>query len=133
MKKVSFLFFFILLIGLNGCFAQQNVVQEAGGVHIVPEPVSLQKENGHFQLNNTTRVIFLNDQTSDIAKMLAGMLKAPTGFQLNPEKEKSDQAENAIMLKLNKTADAQLGDEGYTLNVSPDEVVIAANKPHGLF
>ena len=130
MKK--FLFLFILsIITLNTCFAENNPVDSQ--VHIVPEPVSMHINHGYFHLNRTTRIISTTKQTAGVAAMMEGMLNEPAGFHITVKNENNGKAVNAIILKLNTTPNKGLGDEGYTLEVSPQRVLIAANKPHGLF
>lgn len=133
MKKFVLLFL-LTVAGLSNCFAQEKQVTSLAhdpAIHIIPKPVSVHKEKGIFLLNNNTKITFINPQTADIAHMMARMLDTPTGYHLSVQKNKA--TENAIILKLNKTLNSQIGDAGYTLQVSPQRVVIAANKPRGIF
>ena len=129
MRKI---FFLILcsFIGISS-FAQSN--PDDAVVHIVPEPVSVKTVNGHFQLKRDTKIIAANGQIKDIAAVLAHLLDAPTGYHLAVKNGNNVHEKNAIILILNKTPDSQIGEEGYTLQVSPERVVIAANKPQGIF
>jgi hexosaminidase len=129
MRKI---FFLILcsFIGISS-FAQSN--PDDAVVHIVPEPVSVKTVNGHFQLKRDTKIIAANGQIKDIAAVLARLLDAPTGYHLAVKNGNNVHEKNAIILILNKTPDSQIGEEGYTLQVSPERVVIAANKPQGIF
>lgn len=100
-------------------------------VHIVPEPVSVTEGQGVFELKPTT-VIWSGKGTSDEASMLARMLGTPTGY--HPAVKNGNQGgTNAVVLKLNAAPVTSLGDEGYTLKVTPQSVEIAANKPQGIF
>jgi hexosaminidase len=57
-------------------------------------------------------------------------LSVPTGYKVSV----SNNASNAIIkLELNKTEDATLGNEGYTLSVTTKDITIKANKPAGIF
>ena len=57
-------------------------------------------------------------------------LSVPTGYNVSV----SGNAPAAVIkLELNKTEDATLGNEGYTLSVTQNNVTIRANKPAGIF
>jgi hexosaminidase len=129
MKKI--LLFLISLISIISSCIAQNVPYD-NVVHIVPEPVSVKVEQGYFQLNESTTIISTNEQTSDVANMMATLLNTPSGYHLTVNKGKTGkQQKNVIILKLN--TNTQLGDEGYTMQVSRERILIVANKPNGLF
>ncbi|GAB3823764.1 glycoside hydrolase family 20 protein [Pontibacter rugosus] len=74
-----------------------------------------------------------NAELRGIADKLAASIAAATGVQPQVvEKKAPAKAKNIIQLALTPTPDT-LGREGYTLEVSPDRVILAANKPNGLF
>jgi hexosaminidase len=129
MKK--YILVFLITLAVLPVTAQQNTVYAK--VHIVPEPVSVQVNEGYFHLNNHTRIIATAKQTADIAAMLKRMLDAPTGFHLAVRQENAGTEDNAIIFKLNTRQSAQLGDAGYDLKVFPDHVLIEANEARGLF
>lgn len=129
MKKNLFLFIFYI-ISISVCFAKNNLVDSL--IHIVPEPVFVQINHGYFHLNRATRIISTK-QTADVAAMMKGMLNELTGFHFTVKNENTKKSENSIILKLNTTPNKDLGDEGYTLEVSPHRVLVAANETHGLF
>ncbi|MEO6948990.1 MAG: glycoside hydrolase family 20 zincin-like fold domain-containing protein [Ginsengibacter sp.] len=126
-KPISLLF---LLMASFGCFAQKD--SGARVVHIIPEPVSLKVGQGYFRLSGSTKIVFTNEQTSEIATMMTGMLNIPTGYHLLAKTGKEANS-NAIILRINNTPDSILGKEGYTLQVTSKKIIIAANQPHGLF
>jgi len=126
--KTGLLFLFSLIF-INNFFAQ-NVVNNPA-VHIIPIPVALTVSQGFFQLNNSTAIISKSSQTAEVANLMANLLNVPTGFQLSVNKSQSNIKNNKISLQL--VANSMLGDEGYTLNVSPELIQIEANKPCGLF
>jgi hexosaminidase len=129
MRKIilAVLFPFILM----SCFAQSNV--EETPVSIVPVPVSVKVESGYFQLNQSTTILFYNAQIKDLADMMSHLLNEPTGYHMAIKNGRDVNAKNAIILVLNKVAKSEIGDEGYTLDVSPEKITIAANKPQGIF
>jgi hexosaminidase len=130
MKKFLFLAL-VFFIGFSNCFAQSHA--DDALVHIVPEPVSVKAAQGHFQLNHTTSIVFGDEQLKGVAGMMSHLLDEPTGYHLRVKKSSDTHEKNSIVLILNKTPLSEIGDEGYTLSVSPERIVIAANKPHGIF
>ncbi len=107
--------------------------QQQQALRIVPEPVSVSVQNGHFLLRPDTRIMVSGAEASGVASLLAGMLNAPTGYRIAVQTGKGTQEGNVIVLRINAGRDASLGNEGYTLRVSEGQVVIAANGPQGLF
>jgi hexosaminidase len=100
---------------------------------IIPKPVSLKTYHGHFKLTAKTRIIIPagNDELRKLGALLAGELQTPVGygFLVSPVNKTT----GVIRLKLNKTANPVIGDEGYHLKVTATGVTISANQPAGLF
>ena len=110
----------ILLIPFLG-IAQQKI-------SIIPQPVSLIAEEGHFTIDKNTSIIF-NTKESDLhhaATFFNSFIKSVSGITLpfNSKKNKS------IVLEIKKTP--TIGDEGYVLNVSPTSIKIVANSKAGI-
>lgn len=124
MKKLTFTLLLLLLL-TSACFSQNNP-----GIHIIPKPVSVEAQQGHFLLKNNTPIVVKDMQVKSIGEMLSKMLQNPTGFTIPVTKRAKGQA---IILELNQTVDKQLGDAGYSLNVSNDRILLSANKARGLF
>lgn len=120
MKKLLLLLSFSLTIV---ALAQSQVPA------IIPQPVDVQMAAGNFLLSKSTVISYNNAGASAVANMLVEKLSKPTGFSLKTQQG----AKGAIRLHLNTTKDDQIGAEGYTLEVSPKNVVITANQPAGLF
>jgi hexosaminidase len=128
MKKTTLLLLTVLCISTFG-FAQDN--QQQTELHIIPEPVSINLQKGFFSLKSNTSVIVEDSKMLELATLFTKMLNAPTGYHLSAKKGK--EVSDAIVLKINKTPDSGLGDEGYTLRVTSKNVIIAANQPNGIF
>ena len=108
-------------------FSQDNTIAEK----LMPLPVSLKSGSGNFVVNSKTSVHILSSDASvnRVANYLSQKLKT-TGLTI-PVIKTSSKAGNSISLSLiNNTS---LGDEGYKLDVSTNNVTISANKPAGLF
>lgn len=98
-------------------------------IHLIPQPAELQQSGGVFTLTGNTGIGFNQPDGRAVAEMLAQKLNVPTGFALKAQQG----TRAAIQLNLNAAPDAKLGKEGYTLEVTPKGVAIAANQPAGLF
>ena len=99
---------------------------------VVPKPVEIKMQKGTFLLSEKTSLSVPagNNDIREIAELFAGELASVSGHK--PEVI-SGKAKQSIEFKLTVTTDVSLGNEGYLLTVSPQGVVICANKPAGLF
>lgn len=106
-------------------------VQEAFDI-VIPKPVSSTASGKTFFLTKHTTIIADDgDEVQAIAGFLAAELKPATGFEPGVRSD-GDPGRDAVILTMSG-ADKQLGDEGYELSVTEDQVRITANKPAGLF
>jgi N-acetyl-beta-hexosaminidase len=99
----------------------------SGYASVVPAPVSSTPATGAYTL--TTGTVIATDSTP-VGQYLATLLRRATGYPL-PVLAPPGKA-GAITLLLSG-APAQVGDEGYTLDVTTTGVLIRARKPAGLF
>lgn len=122
---ISFLFFVSVTV-----FGQRNNVAQL----LIPEPVSVTSGTGNFLLNNNTPVHVLSADPSAkrVAEFISKKISKVSGYTL-PVVANSKNKNVKSGIKLSIIKDATLGDEGYTLNVTPNEISISANKPAGLF
>ena len=121
MKKILILFSSLFIL-LNG-FAQENI-------SIIPQPVKLTKNQGHFILPSVISIGA--DENPALKTALADLserLTIPTGYHVTM----TNSASAVIRIILNKTADPELGNEGYQFAVTPKKVTITANQPAGIF
>ncbi|WP_432710485.1 beta-N-acetylhexosaminidase [Pedobacter sp.] len=99
-------------------------------IAIIPEPVSLIKNNGHFILpENIT--IQAGPAMKAVSDHLQEKLSAATGYFVSTNNSADSKA--TIVLILNNKVNPQIGNEGYQLSVTPAQIVIKANKAAGLF
>ncbi|HET7117086.1 MAG TPA: beta-N-acetylhexosaminidase [Hanamia sp.] len=128
MKKS--IFFFLLLLICFSAFSQKNNVADL----LIPEPVSVSSGTGNFIINNKT-VIHISSSDASVKRVgdfLSKRLSFVTGHNIPVRNISMKQpGSNSITLSLIK--DATIGDEGYKLNVTKNEISISANKPAGLF
>ncbi|WP_233165627.1 beta-N-acetylhexosaminidase [Pedobacter sp. ASV12] len=101
-------------------------------IAIIPEPVSIIKQAGHFVL--PANIVIQAHKSPELKQTIAFLqerLSTPTGYYVSTISAPSATA--TIKLIINETNDAAIGMEGYRLNVGPKQVTIRANKPAGLF
>lgn len=104
----------------------------AQDISIIPEPVSLVKNTGQFVLPKSVIIEAGNTASlKSIADSLSGQLAVPTGFKVSVSTQVN--AASTIRLLLNATEDKTIGHEGYSLEVTSQNVIIRANKPAGIF
>ena len=102
-------------------------------VSLIPIPVSVSATNSSFLISNETG-IYIEDMDQElkwIGQYLAGKLSPATGYDLEVSAVSEAPAAGSILLKV--APDAELGDEGYQLDITDDLVTLSANKPAGLF
>lgn len=126
MKKTSFI---IVMQCICFMFFAQAMSQE---ISIIPEPVSIVKNSGQFVLPPSVTIETGNDAAvRKIADSLLKQLSGATGYNISLSTQGN--VANTIRLLLNTTADKSIGDEGYIVEVTSNNVIMKANKPAGLF
>lgn len=126
---------FLLLTALLLCSFGHSYSQNAASLSLVPKPQHLQVQPGTFNLNQDTRIYVPgnNAELKSIAEKLATEIASATGLQPQVLQRKAPgKAKNIITLSLTSATDT-LGQEGYTLQVSPEHITLAANQANGLF
>lgn len=99
---------------------------------IIPEPVSLLKTNGHFVLPENVIILAPNtDELKPVVDYLEQKISVPTGKFISAYNNTTATA--TVRLILNTKENHILGNEGYQLSVTPNLIIIKANKPAGLF
>jgi len=100
-------------------------------IAIIPEPVNIVENTGEFLLPQNILIdAGTQPELKQTIAFLQERLAVPTGYHVSM----SNDASNAtIHLILNKTADNEIGNEGYRLSVTPKSITIKANQPAGLF
>ncbi len=117
------------LITLLLCIFTFLTARSQQSVKIIPEPVSVIRGSGSFELPKETRISApASTELASTLKFLEQKLTIATG---NVATITSDANKAHISLEL--VPGEQLGREGYTLSVTPAKVSIKANKPAGIF
>jgi hexosaminidase len=117
----------ILAIFIAVC---QAAGQSSESVSVIPQPVSMEVNDGYFEIGPDTRVVAENEAEAEAAKLIDALAPA-MGFELNIA-DASQRRRGSISLRLDEDL-SKLGGEGYMLRVSPRRISIRAKEPAGLF
>lgn len=101
-------------------------------IAIIPEPVSIIKNEGYFTLPGN--ILIEAENTTALQQsivVLQERLTIPTGYYASATAAPSPTA--TIKLILNHKPEPRIGNEGYHLSVSPTEIMVIANQPAGIF
>ena len=126
MKRIALLFGCYLSVSSAVC---QNVTS---AIAIIPEPVEMVKNTGTFIFPQSIVIeaptLLTVKTTTDF---LQQRLKNATGFTVTVNTQPGSTA--SIKLIINKIANKTIGNEGYQLTSTPENITIQANEPAGLF
>ncbi|HEY3291335.1 MAG TPA: beta-N-acetylhexosaminidase [Anaerolineae bacterium] len=97
---------------------------------VLPQPLKLVPGDGAFELLPDTAI--LCDASLNFEGQLLSRTLAPaTGYSF-PVMSGAKARDNVIVLSIDPSL-ARLGDEGYTVEVTPKRVIVKASKPAGVF
>jgi hexosaminidase len=123
--------FLLIMAGLTSCQNSKPTSPEARKAFesVIPKPVSATLTGQTFFVKADTRIVTDSSsaEVKAIGDLLAAKLKDVTGNDVSMENGKG----NVISLNLGGSAD--LGEEGYELEITEQGVNLSANKPAGLF
>ncbi len=106
----------------------------AQDISIIPQPVEMQRQTGVFTLKPTMAIgVKNNDAASErVGSFFAAKIAPATGMLLPTSWGKMDK-QREINFFINQTPNPVIGNEGYTLEVTPKKVILTANTEGGLF
>ena len=116
----------LALLALAGCGRKATVVHPT----VVPEPVFMVEKEGSFTLGATPRISVVNvGQNSATVKFVMNTLRHA---RMHPKLVSSSE-DTDIKLVIYDTANTELGDEGYLVEVRSGGIRLSANTETGLF
>lgn len=118
----------LLAVFLLTFSALQITAQKENTIHLIPQPVSVEKGTGVFSAKTVIRFSITGTETENIASQFTDRFLRVTGTRLQREKNNGD-----IEFRLLDKKDTSLGDEGYRLTVQSSNISLRANQPAGLF
>lgn len=119
-----------LSVLLSSLPAAETTNRAASVPSVIPCPVSLEPADGRFVITPDVQVVAAGDAKVEVAKLIEALAPA-MGFRLKLAEETREQ--RAVVLELVAALKEKVGDEGYTLNVTPTRVDLRAASPAGLF
>lgn len=117
----------VVIIVCCNVFATDNV-----RYGIIPKPKSLKELAGEFKINKHTAIIIPEGDTlvEEIAVDFADRIKTCTGIDIKVRTfPSSGTTPNSIIFK----KDEGMGHEEYTLHITPQNIVITATTPNGMY
>ena len=131
-----FLSLFIVSCKTTSPTAEEKQVTNLTGSFsdIIPKPVSVTTEKGLFILNKNTNIFIKpeNSETIFIGNYLAKKMRPSTGYSLPVLKSDDSSGRRNIYLTINEQTKS-LGEEGYELTITEEEINLSANTSAGLF
>ncbi|HMH24143.1 MAG TPA: family 20 glycosylhydrolase [Puia sp.] len=121
-----------LLILVVNAFSVLAFAQAQPSIALIPIPVSLQLDPGHFIL--PPAILIEAPDRQDLGQSLEVLktrLSQPTGSAVTISKKPAPAA--TIRLLLSTAGNDSLGAEGYRLSVTEKNIIIRASQPAGLF
>jgi hexosaminidase len=101
---------------------------------LIPKPVSITATGDYFSLTNKTAILISGEsaELKNVAQYFAGRLKPATGFGFEIKSSSRPGGSGNIILTLSAD-NTRIGDEGYELNISKNELSLSAKTCAGLF
>jgi hexosaminidase len=111
-----------------------NVRSQSNPLNIIPEPVDVQIKENHFSLDNSVSLVSSSKdrQLLETLHWFSQQIKNTTGLDL-PLLIKNKKGARCIQFSIFKNLDKIIGNEGYKLNVTTDNIEISANTSAGIF
>ena len=124
----------VVLMTFMACAPKKPAVSmDLAQESIIPIPVSISATNSSFELTDASDIYVQtgSEELVKIGQYLADKLNPSTGFGFSVKPSTADPGDGNIYLSIKK--DAELGEEGYELNITAESVHLQANAPAGLF
>ena len=121
-----------LLLFASFGFVSANVFAETNNLDLIPRPVRLTEKSGEMQVTPATKILY-TEGTADAADYLAEQLSRTFNQPITATLTEKTEPVNGAILFTTTDADPKLGEEGYTLDVTPKSIVIRAPKAGGAF
>ena len=129
MKKIFKMVCMALTIGfMTSCGGSTSVSEKVynQGINLIPAPVSLQQQEGKFELTSSATFKASTPEAKGVAEFFVNKLKTSTGFDLA-----ISETEGNIALNIDPALEMHA--EGYKLVVTPAGIEITAKAPAGAF
>ena len=123
MKRITF---FLLLLS---CFSM--TLKADNEINLTPAPMKMTKGTGELIIPNSFTIATgeLNEKNAAEAQKFATLFSQVTGYTV----EVKESADNALITMEMYAGDEELGNEGYTLDITTGGIAITANSANGFY
>ena len=123
MKRITF---FLLLLS---CFSM--TLKADNEINLTPAPMKMTKGTGELIIPNSFTIATgeLNEKNAAEAQKFATLFSLVTGYTV----EVKESAENALITMEMYAGNEELGNEGYTLDITAGGIAITANSANGFY
>lgn len=131
MNRKTFLYFCFVLLFSSSLHAQEKLNQQI--VSIIPRPVKVEIENGNFRFTAHTKILVggKNEEMLRLGNLISEDINQSTGWKLKVlSYTKKTASRNFVLLHIKKDF---LPDEGYSLKVDRNKIIITASDGAGIF
>lgn len=120
---------------LAGCTAGPEAGSGASATaSVIPAPARVSAGTGTFTVRDGMSVTFEPDaQVEQVARYFADLVAGTTELALTPARAGATPAQAPVIRLELSTAEGTRDEEGYSLDVSPERIVVSARGPRGLF
>ena len=131
MKRVIIILSLIFTYG----YGYAQTVSANSTVSIIPKPVSFSLQKGSFKFYPGSVIISADKESAEVASFFSQLIRNGHAYKIKAGKvlQSSANSKANIELSINKKVNSSLGGEGYTLKITPQKIMLSANKPKGLF
>jgi hexosaminidase len=134
MKNPSIIVLIIAAAVIIPASCKSGVPSDLTKAAIIPKPVTVTATGEAFTINTKTAILVDagSDEILKTGQYLADKLNATTGLAIGVNETQAEPVKGSILLTLSGD-DQNLGEEGYILTVTRQQVTLSAAKPAGLF
>ncbi len=120
---------FILTLFFS-CNDTKTTMRSENTFQIIPKPVSLIASEGEFMISEATQIYVESDSSlANEVEYLNLLFETAAGFRMQTV---SDRNENTIVISTHCN-NTEMGNEGYSLQISPSSIELKANTVMGIF
>lgn len=134
MKKIKFIVLTLAAAMIIPASCKPKEPTDLTKAAIIPQPLTVTATGEAFALNSKTAIVVDagSDELMKTGQYLADRLNAVTGLAIPVNEAVSEPAKGSIVLSLSG-ADQNLGEEGYSLDITRQQLKLSAPEPAGIF
>ena len=102
-------------------------------ISIIPRPTFVEQRSGRFNITEDLKIIIDKEETKGVAFYLTERIKRAAGIDIEVVENLDEKVSKNFMLMILVDSSADLGKEGYILDIEKNKIVLRAEQPSGLF